>query len=94
MDKFEWGDVDPSSFVAEDLGYCIDFTFDNTMTNSLNYTSWDYEGHTVQVHHGLALAADTFSVVPLPGWEVVTQNFIVVAEGAKGLITVCQALLG
>lgn len=92
--KLVFGGIDPSKIVAEEVGECINFTFHNTLTSALDVTTWDYMGQMAQVQHGGGKIPDVFSVVASPGWEVVTDNFIAVAEGAKGLITVCQMLLG
>ena len=94
MDEFVFGTMNPSKIVAEDVGQCINFTFHNTLTSSLDTTLWDYQDQVAMVAHGAGKIPDVFTVTPSPGWEVVTDNFIAVAEGAKGLIQVCQMLLG
>ncbi len=94
MEEFVFGTMDPSKIVAEEVGHCINFTFHNTLTSSLDVTIWNYMDQMAQVQHSRGKIPDIFSVTPSPGWEVVTDNFIVVAEGAKGLIQVCQILLG
>ena len=90
----EWGYLEMSSLVAEDRGSCIDFTFNNTLAPSMGYVAMPYEGSVSQVHMGAGSIPDIFSVVAAPGWEVVTDNFVSVAEGAKSVITVCQMLIG
>ena len=91
----QWGGSNPSSLVAKPDGECIDITYFNTLT----YHPSDVEqaemfGHQVIVALENNTDPDVLSVIPLPGWEAVTANSILVEEWASGVVRICQMLLG
>jgi hypothetical protein len=97
-DVVEWG-VDPKSKVfLEADGECYNIIHYNTLTPSPTGTVESFSApigeHSFTIDFGHGSLSDTFSVEPGYGWEVVGDNFIVVAEGAQALVKVCQMLLG
>jgi hypothetical protein len=94
-DVFSWGYTPASKVTLEQVGECDILTYHNELSPfSSNNVLGELGGHTFMVDLGAGDIPDTFSVTPMFGWEVVTDNFIVVAEGMKGIIQVCQVLLG
>jgi hypothetical protein len=87
MEKFAFGQ---GLFVAEPKDSCIDFTYHNIYSQGPWETVWEFEGHTLAHKLEIGKFPDIFSVTPAIGWEVVTENFLKVAEDAFGIITVCQ----
>lgn len=92
--EISWGGSSPSSIVAEFKDTCIDFSYNNTLTDSLAYKALIVEGNQAGVVFGDGNVPDTFSVVPGFGWEVMTANNLNVEEFTTAVITVCQMLLG
>lgn len=95
LNIFEFGTGTlPSSFVAEEHGECIDFIFKNELGPSNSGYVWTFKDHIVYFMGGPGEQADYFTVKSPVGWDYLTEKSLLVAEGARGVITVCQALLG
>lgn len=77
-------------FTGEVVGQCIDFTFNNIRTGGKSEALWEYMGNKVIALMNPGDIPDVFTVLPAPGWEVMTTNPLSVAEWATGVITVCQ----
>jgi hypothetical protein len=95
-DLFKWGSPNPSSVHAKVGGECIDITYFNTLTSSPegNLIQTELLGHQVIVALEEYLDPDVLSVIPLPGWQAVTENSILVEEWASGVVRICQMMLG
>lgn len=95
LNIFEFGTgTKPSSFVAEEHGQCIDLIFNNQFGPSNNEYIWSFKDHVLYFIGGPGEQSDYFAVKSPVGWDYLTEKSMLVAEGAKGVITVCQALLG
>jgi hypothetical protein len=95
QEVFSWGFTPASKVTLEQAGECDILTYHNELSPfTSNEVLSRLGGHDFLVELGAGDYPDTFSVTPMPGWEVVTDNFLVVAEGMKGIIKVCQILLG
>jgi hypothetical protein len=91
----KWGGSNPSSLVAKQDGDCIDITYYNTLTYHPHIVEeTEMFGHQVIVALETFEEPDVLSVIPLPGWEAVTDNSIIVEEWASGVVRICQMLLG
>lgn len=91
----KWGNSTPSSLLAKQEGDCVDITYFNTLTyHPSNVEEVEMFGHQVIVALENNTDPDVLSVIPLPGWEAVTANSILVEEWASGVVRVCQMLLG
>lgn len=89
-----WGTPPSSSLDMDDKGQCVDFLFTNTLTDTVDYAPLVHEAGTAHVNFKFYSEPELFSVEPNVGWQVVTDNLIVVPEWTTGIITVCQMLLG
>ena len=92
---FSWGGQPNSKVTLESNGECDILTYHNELTPfGGDGVVTNLGGHSVLVDMKAGNIPDVFSVTPMFGWEVVTDNFLVVSEGLKGVIKVCQVLLG
>lgn len=90
-----WGGTSPSSIEAVAEGECINLTYQNGMSfYPGTEMSVELLGQTARIEFGAGEIVDTFIVEPGPGWQVVTENFLLVPEWTDAIITVCQILLG
>jgi hypothetical protein len=94
-DFYSWGGPMYSELRATPNGECVDIEYVNTVTV---YPSMVVEkvlmDQSVTVKLGHDVVPDEFFVVPAAGWEVVTENHLMVEEWTSAIITVCQMLLG
>jgi hypothetical protein len=95
QEVFSWGFTPASKVTLEQAGECDILTYHNELSPfTSNSVLGELGGHNFHVALGAGDIPDTFSITPRLGWEAVTDNFVVVAEGMKGVIKVCQVLLG
>lgn len=81
-------------FTATHSGECIDFSFTNFLLGGQPKAVWEYLGNTITANMSGGDLPDMFSVTPAYGWQVMTENFLVVAEWLSATITVCPMLMG
>lgn len=84
-----------SKVIASVDGSCIDYTYINELSGvgpieELNFTLMDNQ---VSVVFGTYDIADRFIITPLYDYYVATINNLLVEEGARATIRVCQYLM-
>lgn len=95
--RIEWPDITGTLSIIEAVenGSCVDISYVNTLAPyNTDTVVGNLLGHDVLVELGGGDNPDVFSVTPLAGWELITENFIAVEEYTTAIITVCQMLLG
>jgi hypothetical protein len=92
--KVEWGTGQPSSLEAAPDGQCVAFTFNNTLTDTVDYMPLQTEAGTAYVNFHFYSEADSFFVLPEAGWEIIGEATLKVEEWSSAVILVCQMLLG
>ena len=92
--KVEWGRVPSSSLEAAPDGQCVAFTFNNTLTDTVDYMPLQTEAGTAYINFHFYSEADSFFVLPEAGWEIIGEATLKVEEWSSAVILVCQMLLG
>lgn len=94
----EWGVYGKSKVILESDGECDVVTHYNELSPPPEGFSDFYTDsigeHAFVIDFGHYDLPDVFTIIPAYGWEVIGENSVVVAEGAKALVRVCQMLIG
>ena len=84
-----------SKVIASVDGSCIDYTYVNELSGVglIEELSFMLMDNKISVFFGSGEVADRFVVTPLYDFYLATVNKLLVEEGAKATIRVCQMLL-